>query len=58
VAGPELFAFPHTGRRQQDVTGLPFSGHALTHPFAVFGYHVTGSTGTLFLGPQVINTLI
>lgn len=23
------------------------SGHALTHPFAVFGYHVTGSTGTL-----------
>ena len=24
------------------------SGHALTHPFAVFGYHVTGSTGTLF----------
>ena len=25
------------------------SGHALTHPFAVFGYHVTGSTGALFL---------
>ena len=25
------------------------SGHALIHPFAVFGYHVTGSTGTLFL---------
>jgi hypothetical protein len=25
------------------------SGHALTHGFAVFGYHVTGSTGTLFL---------
>jgi hypothetical protein len=24
-------------------------GHALTHGFAVFGYHVTGSTGTLFL---------
>jgi hypothetical protein len=22
------------------------SGHALTHQFAVFGYHVTGSTGT------------
>jgi hypothetical protein len=22
-------------------------GHALTHGFAVFGYHVTGSTGTL-----------
>jgi hypothetical protein len=25
------------------------SAHALTHDFAVFGYHVTGSTGTLFL---------
>ena len=25
------------------------SGHGLTHPFAVFGYHVTGSAGTLFL---------
>ena len=25
------------------------SGHPLTHPFAVLGYHVTGSTGTLFL---------
>jgi hypothetical protein len=23
------------------------SGHALTHGFSVFGYHVTGSTGTL-----------
>ena len=25
------------------------TAHALTHHFAVFGYHVTGSTGTLFL---------
>jgi len=25
------------------------SGHALTHGFSVFVYHVTGSTGTLFL---------
>ncbi len=25
------------------------SGHALTHGFVVLGYHVTGSTGTLFL---------
>ena len=25
------------------------SGHGLTHPFAVFGYHVTGSAGTVFL---------
>ena len=25
------------------------SGYALTHGFAVFGYHVTGSAGTLFV---------
>lgn len=25
------------------------SGHALTHGFSVLGYHVTGSTGVLFL---------
>ena len=25
------------------------SGHALTHGFSVLGYHVTGSTGALFL---------
>jgi hypothetical protein len=25
------------------------SGHGLAHGFSVFGYHVTGSTGTLFL---------
>jgi hypothetical protein len=31
------------------VLGNDGSGHALTHGFAVFGYHVTGSTGTLFL---------
>jgi hypothetical protein len=28
--------------------------HVLTHGFAVFGYHVTGSTGTLFLYGAVI----
>jgi hypothetical protein len=33
------------------------SGHALTHPFAVFGYHVTGSTGTLFLSGIVVGAL-
>ena len=33
------------------------SGHALTHPFAVFGYHVTGSTGTLFLYGIVVGAL-
>ncbi|HEX5298860.1 MAG TPA: hypothetical protein VFW50_17900 [Streptosporangiaceae bacterium] len=31
-------------------------GHAVTH-FAVFGYHVTGSTGTLFLYGIVIGAL-
>jgi hypothetical protein len=25
------------------------SGHALTHGFSLFGYHLTGSTGALFL---------
>ena len=30
------------------------SGHALSHDFAVFGYHVTGSTGTLFLYGVVV----
>jgi hypothetical protein len=28
--------------------------HALPHGFAVFGYHVTGSTGTLFLAGIVV----
>ncbi|MCZ3388062.1 MAG: hypothetical protein LH645_02815 [Actinomycetia bacterium] len=31
------------------VLGNAGSGHALTDAFSVFGYHVTGSTGTLFL---------
>src|ERR1035441_3310500 len=33
------------------------SGHSLTHGFAVLGYHVTGSTGTLFLYGIVIGAL-
>lgn len=33
------------------------SGHALVHPFAVFGYHVTGSTGRLFLYGIAIGTV-
>ena len=33
------------------------SAHGLTHPFAVFGYHVTGSTGTLFLYGIVVGAL-
>ena len=31
------------------VLGNHGSGHALVHSFAVFGYHVAGSTGRLFL---------
>ena len=31
------------------VLGNAGGAHALPHGFAVFGYHVTGSTGTLFL---------
>lgn len=33
------------------------SAHALTHGFAVFGYHVTGSTGTLFLYGVVVGAV-
>jgi hypothetical protein len=33
------------------------SAHALTHDFAVFGYHVTGSTGTLFLYGIVLGAI-
>lgn len=33
------------------------SAHALTHGFAVFGYHVTGSTGTLFLYGIVVGVV-
>src|ERR1700733_2205900 len=33
------------------------SSHALTHGFAVFGYHVTGSTGTVFLYGIVVGAI-
>jgi hypothetical protein len=33
------------------------SGHPLTHQFAILGYHVTGSTGTLFLYGIVVGAL-
>jgi hypothetical protein len=33
------------------------TGHPLTHHFAVLGYHVTGSTGTLFLYGIVVGAL-
>jgi hypothetical protein len=39
------------------VLGNDGSGHALVHPFAVFGYHVTGSTGALFLYGIVIGAV-
>ena len=39
------------------VLGNSGSGHALTHGFAVFGYHVTGSTGTLFLYGIVVGAV-
>jgi hypothetical protein len=39
------------------VLGNGGSAHALTHPFAVFGYHVTGSTGTLFLYGIVVGAV-
>ena len=40
-----------------DVLGNSGTGHALACPFAVFGYHVTGSTGRLFLYSTVLGTL-
>ena len=36
------------------VLGNSGHAHALPHGFAVFGYHVTGSTGTLFLAGIVV----
>src|ERR1700733_273963 len=33
------------------------SAHGLAHGFAVFGYHVTGSTGTLFLYGIVLGAI-
>ena len=51
----------HPGRRGvvgvAGVLGNGGSGHALTHGFAVFGYHVTGSTGTLFLYGIVVGAV-
>ncbi len=39
------------------VLGNDGGGHALTHGFSVFGYHVTGSTGTLFLTGIVVGVV-
>jgi hypothetical protein len=38
-------------------TGLLTNAHPLPENFAVFGYHVTGSTGTLFLFGIVVGTV-
>jgi len=39
------------------VPGNAGSAHALTHGFSVLGYHVTGSTGTLFLYGIVVGAV-
>ena len=39
------------------VLGNAGGAHALSHGFAVFGYHVTGSTGTLFLYGIVVGAV-
>ena len=39
------------------VLGNHGSGHALVHSFAVFGYHVTGSNGRLFLYGIVVGAI-
>lgn len=39
------------------VLGNAGAGHALTGGFSVFGYHVTGSTGTLFLYGIVVGAI-
>jgi hypothetical protein len=39
------------------VFGNGGSAHALTNGFSVFGYHVTGSTGTLFLYGIVVGAV-
>ena len=39
------------------VLGNAGAPHALTHGFSVFGYHVTGSTGTLFLYGIVVGAV-
>jgi hypothetical protein len=39
------------------VLGNGGSGHALSHGFSLFGYHVTGSTGTLFLYGIVVGAV-
>src|SRR5260370_6575745 len=38
-------------------TGLLTNAHPLPENFAVFGYHVTGSTGTLFLFGIVVGAV-
>jgi uncharacterized membrane protein len=39
------------------VLGNAGTSHSLSHGFAVFGYHVTGSTGTVFLYGIVVGAI-
>ncbi|GAA4397733.1 hypothetical protein [Tsukamurella soli] len=39
------------------VLGNSGSGHALTRSFSILGYHVTGSTGTLFLYGAIVGAV-
>jgi hypothetical protein len=39
------------------VLGNGGSAHALTHGFSALGYHITGSTGTLFLSGIVVGAV-
>jgi uncharacterized membrane protein YciS (DUF1049 family) len=39
------------------VLGNAGAAHAFTHGFSVFGYHVTGTTGTLFLYGIVVGAV-
>ncbi len=39
------------------VLGNAGAAHTLAHPFSVLGYHLTGSTGTLFLSGIVVGAL-
>ena len=39
-------------------TGLLTNAHPLPENFAVFGYHVTGSPGTLFLSGIVVGAVV
>ena len=53
----ELAAGPGPRLAAKRVLGNRGSGHALTHPFAVLGYHATGSEARLFLYGLVVGAI-